>query len=107
MSAPVIKIEGYLTESKLSNSLQQLLPDRWLGDQVRVGDSRQRWDMSYQCDGIITLVEYDGDEHYRHSIKVKGDRAKDEVARTQGYRVVRFPTGYNWTTSHWSITSAW
>src|ERR1700694_540014 len=92
MSALVIKIDGYLTESKLSKALQQLLPDRWLGEQVPVeGARRQRWDMSYQLDGRITVVEYDGDEHYRHSIKIKGDRAKDEVARTQGYRVVRFP----------------
>jgi hypothetical protein len=91
MSAPIIKIEGYLTEVKLSKSLQQLLPDRWLGNQTRVVDGRQRWDMSYQCDGIITVVEYDGDEHYRHSIKIKGDRAKDEAARIQGCRVVRFP----------------
>jgi hypothetical protein len=90
-SPKVIKIEGYLTESKLSKALQQLLPDRWMGDQVRVANSRQRWDMSYQFDGISTVVEYDGDEHYRHSIKIKGDRAKDEVARTQGCRVVRFP----------------
>jgi len=47
--------------------------------------------MSYQSDGTTTVVEYDGDEHYRHSIKIKGDRAKDEVTRTEGYRVVRFP----------------
>jgi hypothetical protein len=91
MPVPVITIEGYLTESKLSKALQQLLPDRWLGDQVAVPNRRLRWDMSYQSEGPITVVEYDGDEHYRHSIKIKADRAKDEVARAQGYRVVRFP----------------
>jgi hypothetical protein len=47
--------------------------------------------MSYQIDGIVTVVEYDGDEHYRHSLKMKADRAKDEIARNQGCRVVRFP----------------
>jgi very-short-patch-repair endonuclease len=67
------------------------LPDHWLGDQVHVPGTRQRWDMSYQMNGVVTVVEYDGDEHYRHSIKIKGDRAKDAVARRQGYRVVRFP----------------
>src|ERR1039457_5041809 len=41
--------------------------------------------------GIITVVEYDGDEHYRHSLKLKADRAKDEIARKQGCKVVRFP----------------
>lgn len=47
--------------------------------------------MSCQIDSRITIVEYDGDEHYRHSLKIKIDRAKDEIARKQGYRVVRFP----------------
>jgi len=47
--------------------------------------------MSYQLDSTITVVEYDGDEHYRHSIKIKGDRVKDDVVRTQGYRLIRFP----------------
>ena len=53
--------------------------------------SRHRWDMAYQCGESITVVEYDGDEHYRHSLKIKIDRAKDEAARTQGSGVVRFP----------------
>jgi hypothetical protein len=89
--AKAIKIGGYLTELKLSTVLQLLLADRWLGDQIRVGDTRQRWDMAYQIDGKITVVEYDGDEHYRHSMKIKGDRAKDELARTHGWQIVRFP----------------
>lgn len=88
MPAPVIKIDGYLTEGELSRALHQLLGDRWLGDQLAVPRSRQRWDMAYKIDGV---VEYDGDEHYRHSIKIKGDRAKDEIARSQGIKVVRFP----------------
>ena len=86
-----IKIEGYLTESKLSEALQQIVPNGWLGDQVHVEGSRYRWDMSYQIDGKATMVEYDGDEHYRHSLKIKADRAKDEIARKLGCRVVRFP----------------
>jgi hypothetical protein len=88
---PANKIEGYLTEAKLAKALKEIVRDGWLGDQVRVADSRQRWDMSYQIDGTVTVVEYDGDEHYRHSMKIKGDRAKDETARAHGWRVVRFP----------------
>jgi hypothetical protein len=42
-------------------------------------------------DGRITVVEYDGDEHYRHSIKIKGDRVKDENAQSLGLQMVRFP----------------
>jgi very-short-patch-repair endonuclease len=47
--------------------------------------------MAFQHERKITVLEYDGDEHYRHSIKIKTDRAKDEAARTLGYQVVRFP----------------
>lgn len=86
-----IRIPGYLTESKLSKALQQLLPDHWLGEQVPVGNTRQRWDMAFNVDGRITVVEYDGDEHYRHSLKIKADQSKNEAARSFGWRVVRFP----------------
>jgi very-short-patch-repair endonuclease len=86
-----IRIEGYLTESKLLKALQKLLPDCCLGEQVPVTNTRQRWDMAYRIDGKVTVVEYDGDEHYRHSLKIKGDRTKDEIARSSGWRVVRFP----------------
>jgi len=87
----IIRIDGYLTESKLSKALQDLLPDHWLGEQVPLANTRQRWDMAFKAEGKITVVEYDGDEHYRHSMKIKADRAKDEVARSQGWQVVRFP----------------
>src|SRR5262245_54359863 len=90
-TAPAIRIDGYLIESKLAAALQRIVPDGWLGDQVHVDGSRYRWDMSYQIDGTVSVVEYDGDEHYRHSMKIKADRAKDEIARTNGYKVVRFP----------------
>jgi len=91
MMSARIAVQGYLTQSKLAQALQQMLPDGWLGHEVGVAGTRQRWDMSYQRGGAIIVVEYDGDEHYRHSLKIKADRAKDEVAHTQGYRVVRFP----------------
>ena len=86
-----IKVDGYLTESKLSKALQALLPDEWLGEQVPVSNTRQRWDMAFKAKGKITVVEYDGDDHYRHSMKIKGDLAKDEIARSLGLQVVRFP----------------
>jgi hypothetical protein len=87
----VVKIEGYLTEVKLARALQEIVPDGWLGEQVPVANTRQRWDVGFRMDGRITVVEYDGDEHYRHSIKIKGDRVKDETARSLGLKVVRFP----------------
>ncbi len=53
--------------------------------------TRYRWDMAYQIDGKVTIVEYDGDEHYRHSLKIKADKVKDDIAGKRGYSVVRFP----------------
>jgi hypothetical protein len=91
MQRAFIAITGYLTESKLAEALRQLVPDGWLGHEVAMPGGRQRWDMAYQRDGRIIVVEYDGDEHYRHSIKIKIDRGKDEAARALGYQVVRFP----------------
>jgi len=87
----VITISGYLTQSRLAEALQRLVPDGWLGNEVAIPGSRQRWDMAYRHNGQITVVEYDGDEHYRHSIKIKTDRAKDDAARTLGCEVVPFP----------------
>ena len=91
MVPPAIAIPGYLTQSKLAQALQQLVPDGWLGDEVAVAGTRHRWDMAYRRAGEITVVEYDGDEHYRNSIKIKSDRSKDEDACGLGYRVIRFP----------------
>jgi len=91
MSLPIITIEGYLTEQKLAHVLQQLLPDDWQGTQIAGMGTRHRWDMSCRLSGIVTVIEYDGDEHYRHSIKVRADRMKDAIARSSGFRVIRFP----------------
>lgn len=91
VTRPSIKIDGYLTEAKLAKGLKEIVPDGWLGDQVPVADTKHRWDMSLRIGGEIFVVEYDGDEHYRHSIKIKADRAKDEIARAHGWRVIRFP----------------
>ena len=66
-----IAISGYRTQSKLAEALQQLVPDGWLGNEVAIPGSRRRWDMAFQRDGEITVVEYDGDEHYRDSLKIK------------------------------------
>jgi hypothetical protein len=37
------------------------------------------------------VVEYDGDEHYRNTLKIKADNEKDAAAREQGFTVVRVP----------------
>jgi hypothetical protein len=64
---------------------------RDLFGQVSAPGTPQRWDIACRLGGFTTMVEYDVDEHYRHSIKIKGDRTKDQLARATGFRVIRFP----------------
>lgn len=54
--------------------------------------------MVIELNGARFAVEFDGDEHYRHSLKIKADREKDSVASAGGYRVVRFPYWVQLTT---------
>jgi len=47
--------------------------------------------MAFHDHGTTVLVEYDGDEHYRDSMKIKADRQKDALAADNGMRLVRIP----------------
>jgi hypothetical protein len=86
-----IMIESYLTEQKLKDSLQQIFGNDWLGKQVRLPNSRRRFDMAFRSNDRIVLVEYDGDEHYRNSLKIKADREKDLLALKNSMDLVRIP----------------
>jgi len=94
----VIVIEGYLIQSKLEAALKSLIGDGWIGRELKVGDTRRRWDMAYRLDGATTVVEFDGDEHYRNALKIKVDREKDAIAAELGYSVVRVPYWVQLTT---------
>jgi hypothetical protein len=86
-----IEIDGYLTQKKLSNALKQITGPAWLGDEIKVPGSRHRWDMAFKVKSTICVVEYDGDEHYRNTLKIKSDTYKDSIANDNGFLVVRFP----------------
>jgi hypothetical protein len=86
-----VHVEGFLTERKLASALQQLVSDRWAGGQVLLPGSRRRFDMAFRDSDSTVLVEYDGDDHYRDSMKIKADREKDEAAKQAGMRLVRVP----------------
>lgn len=47
--------------------------------------------MGFTRDGKLVVVEFDGDEHYRDTLKIKADREKDAVAAGAGMQVVRVP----------------
>ena len=95
----MIKINGYLLQKKLESALREIVGhDSWRGRELRVPNSRRRWDMAYQLNGQMTVVEFDGDAHYWNSLKIKVDSEKDAVAKDLGYTVVRMPYWVQLTT---------
>ncbi|MBX3385712.1 MAG: hypothetical protein KF768_03995 [Phycisphaeraceae bacterium] len=86
-----INISGYLTEDKLASVLQVLLGSRWLGRQVKSGKGKSTWDMAYVIDGVTTAVEYDGDDHYCNTLKIKADREKTAFAAANAIQLIRIP----------------
>lgn len=100
MTAPRATIDGYLTQQKLSEVLEAVVgPHAWRGGEILVAHGRrQRWDMVYENASGKVAVEYDGDEHYRNSLKIKTDREKDLLAAQHGFRVVRVPYWVQLTT---------
>lgn len=88
----MIEIKGYLIQKKLESALRQIVgEDAWRGRELKVPGSRRRWDMAYEIGSQTTVVEFDGDVHYRNSLKIKVDAEKDAVAEKLGYYVVRIP----------------
>jgi len=47
--------------------------------------------MAFRQNGSLVLVEYDGDEHYRDSLKIKADREKSQLAQERQMQLVRVP----------------
>jgi len=86
-----IAIDGYLTQKKLSVALEQITDSSWSGNEFKLPGFRYRWDMAFQDRSTTCVVEYDGDEHYRNTIKIKSDFNKNRIAEQNGFRVVRFP----------------
>jgi hypothetical protein len=95
-----VKVDDYLVQNKLSTALQAIVgAAAWRGTEVRViSERRRRWDMVYQGDLGQVAVEFDGDAHYRDSLKIKADFEKDELAKLGGYKVVRIPYWVQLTT---------
>jgi hypothetical protein len=88
-----VQIDGCLLQHKLEQVLAAIVGSAaWRGKEVQViSGRRQRWDMVYVGALGKVAVEFDGDEHYRHTLKIKSDLEKDELAKLGGYGVVRVP----------------
>ena len=88
-----VRVDGYLVQAKLEEALMAIVgAAAWRGREVQVvSGRRQRWDMVYETSAGRMAVEFDGDEHYRHTLKMKIDSEKDGLAKLGGYQVVRIP----------------
>jgi hypothetical protein len=80
-----------LTEKSLAEALKQITGQNWEGIQTKLPGSRRRFDMAFWANDSLVLVEYDGDEHYRSSLKAKDDIEKDDLAASHGAKLVRIP----------------
>ncbi len=89
----MIKIEGYLTQTKLAEALKQIIGTAcWIGEEFPVPGTRRRWDMAYKSiNNDTVVVEFDGDSHYRDSLVIRADKEKDEIAKKLGYITIRIP----------------
>lgn len=54
-------------------------------------DGKGRGQLAFRRNDSLVLVEYDGDEHYRDSLKIKADREKDRISHENQMTVVRVP----------------
>ena len=105
MTRKTIAFTDHLIQATLASALKKIVgEENWLGEEVRVPDTRYRWDMMFKANGKTFVVEFDGDSHYRDSLVIRKDREKDEIAKKMGYTVVRVPYFVQLTTEtlhHW------
>ncbi len=87
----VVRIEGYLVQETLEAALREIVGEGWKGRELNVPGTKRRWDMGFTRDSKVFVVEFDGDEHYRNTLKIKADREKDAIAEGAGMHVVRIP----------------
>ena len=107
----IISYEGWLNEEKLVNTLTEvvkeinakLLPCGFNktaskykeGTQIKLLDSKSKYDFGFSYNKKKNLVEFDGNYqgvgHYNNSEICYKDDLKNDLAKKQGYEIVRFP----------------
>lgn len=86
-----ITIPGYLTQAKLEEAVRALLPNGFIGRELRVGSSMKRWDMVVRTPSGECAIEFDGYSHYTSPRVVISDEIKGEYAKSSGMNLVRIP----------------
>jgi hypothetical protein len=83
--------EGYLTEKKLGESLQELYPGvEWIHNKV-VPDSGIRSRPDFRSEELKLIVEYNGHLHFTLAKSCLNDIRKSTVYTEMGYKVVEIP----------------
>jgi hypothetical protein len=81
----------YLTETILGQELEIIFPKvTFIRDKV-VPDSGLQTRPDYRSEELKLIVEFDGDQHYKATQKIKREIQKSETYTQMGYKVVRIP----------------
>lgn len=86
-----VKIEGYLTEEKLSVVLEASSDIADIVPQFKLPDSRFRIDYFCKLKGKPTCIEYDGHLHYTDYSVIIRDYKVKELCDKFGYDLIRIP----------------
>ena len=84
--------DGYLTQQKLKVLLSDIYGENLVQNEVRVPNTRMKWDFFIvNNNNKETIIEFDGDQHYRDSLVIQRDNRKDIIAKELGYDIIRIP----------------
>lgn len=86
-----MQIEGYLTQAKLTQALANSASVELIGTEVKVGNTKKRWDCVVLIGKTKFAVEFDGQGHYQNPSTILSDQIKNSIAKQEGYRAIRIP----------------
>lgn len=87
----MFKYDSYLTQQKLKILLKDIFKKDFIDSEVNVPKTRMRWDFLIKNHNYLTVIEFDGDQHYRDSLIIMRDKLKDEIAKNLNYKTIRIP----------------
>lgn len=93
-----IYIEGYLVQEKLETTIKAIVGEGWVGCEYKLPGSRYRFDIAININGQITVIEFDGYQHYQDALLIKRDKEKNTLAAKHNIKVVRIPYWIQLTT---------
>lgn len=89
-----LNIDGYLTQQKLSNSISLMCSwcnIEFLGNELKIVNSRRRFDCGFKFGSQLYFIEFDGFKHYTDALQIKIDREKDKLCFDNNIILIRIP----------------